>query len=71
MQVKFKFICCTDYDFTDGSGKQVKGISCRCFDPKTEKIVKVKTDKKLDYKFGDEVLVNVVPNGNYVNYEIA
>lgn len=71
MQIKLKFICCTDYDFTGNDGNQVKGISCRCFDPESRKIVKVKTDKMLDHKFGDDILVNVKPNGNYLNYEVA
>lgn len=71
MQIKLKFICCTDYDFTDDNGKQVKGVSCRCFDPESGKIVKVKTDVMLYNEFGDDVIVNVKPNGNYLTYEIA
>lgn len=65
MQVTLKFILCSPYDF-DGK----KGFSCRCYDPKANKIVKVKTDKELPYVFGDDVTVDVVPNGNYLNYEI-
>lgn len=69
MQVTLKFILCSSYDFDD-KGKHMQGFSCRCYDAKANKIVKVKTDKDLPYVFGDDVTVDVVPNGNYLNYEI-
>ena len=71
MQITLKFICCSSYDFTDDEGKRVKGVSCKCFDPESKKIVKVKTDTLLDFDFGDDILVNVIPNGNYLTYEVA
>lgn len=66
MQMKVRFICCSSYDF-DGN----KGISCKCFDENKKKIIKVSTNHLLDYDFGDEVIVDVIPNGNYLNYQIA
>lgn len=70
MQIKLRFICCSPYDFTDDEGRRVQGISCKCFDERSKKIVKVKTDKYIELDFGDEIDVDVVPNGNYLNYEI-
>lgn len=70
MQTTLKFICCSSYNFKDDDGNRVQGISCKCFDEKTKKIVKVKTDNLLYYEFGDDVTVDVIPNGNYLNYEI-
>lgn len=71
MQTTLRFICCSAYNFTDDDGKKVEGITCKCFDEKSKKIVKVKTNKVVLYDFGDDVLVDVVPNGNYINYEIV
>lgn len=70
MQTTLKFICCSSYDFNDKDGNRVQGISCKCFDEHSKKIVKVTTDKELNLDFGDDVTVDVVPNGNYLNYEI-
>lgn len=66
MQMHVKFICCYSYDF-----EGMKGIACKCFDTDKKKIIKVKTKHLLDYEFGDDVLVNVVPNGNYLEYQIS
>ena len=71
MQMILKFILCSPYDFTDEHGKRVCGYSCKCFDENSNSIIKVKTDRMLDYHFGDDVLVDVVPNGRYINYHIA
>lgn len=71
MQVVFRFICCNEYDFTDDNGRRIQGVSCKCFDENAKQIVKVKTDKMLDKVFGDEVLVNLVPNGRYLSYVVA
>ncbi|MCD7723058.1 MAG: hypothetical protein LUH82_03790 [Clostridiales bacterium] len=62
------FINCSRYDFTDSIGKQIAGVTCKCFDRATSKIVKVKTDKVIDLPFGAELVVDVVPNGNYLDY---
>ena len=66
-----KFICCSEYDFDGADGKRVKGISCKCFDEESGKIVKVKTDVVIPAKFGDEIEVKVKPNGNYLDYEFV
>lgn len=67
-----KFICCSAYNFVDSdTGERVQGISCKCFDVENKEIIKVRTDKMLSYEFGDDVLVNVVPKGKYINYQIA
>ena len=72
MQTTLKFICCSDYDFVNQeTGERITGIAFKCFEPNSKKIVKVKTDCLIDGEFGDDVLVNVVINGNYLNYEIA
>lgn len=71
MQLKVRFICCRPYNFVDDAGNQVHGVSCSCFDEASNKIIKVKVDRVLDYVFGDEIMVNVVFNGNYVRYEAA
>lgn len=71
MQMIVKFICCTSYDFVDADGKRVVGVSCKCFDENNNCIIKVKTDKMLDYHFGDDVLVDIIPNGRYLNYQVA
>ncbi len=69
MKYVLKFICCSEYDFTDDNGKQVKGITCKCFDVETGKIVKVKTDALIPAEFGEDLEVTVKPNGNYLSYE--
>ncbi len=70
MKYVLKFISCSEYDFTDeNTGKEVKGISCKCFDVESQKIVKVKTDVVIPADFGDDLEVDVVPNGNYLNYK--
>lgn len=71
MQMTVKFICCTSYDFKDGDGNRVVGISCKCFDEENNAIIKVKTSHLLPNKFGDDVVVNIIPNGRYINYQIA
>lgn len=71
MQLTAKFINCEPYDFKDSNGNRVQGISCKCFDVVSNKIIKVKTEKMLPYNFGDDVTVDVVFNGRYVNYQIA
>lgn len=71
MQLIVKFICCSEYDFNDLDGNRVSGISCKCFDEQSKSIIKVKTDKMLVNKFGDDILVDVVPNGRYINYHVA
>lgn len=71
MQITVKFICCSPYDFKDSDGNRVSGISCKCFDEESKSIIKVKTDKMLANKFGDDILVDVVPNGRYINYHVA
>lgn len=71
MQTTLKFICCSEYDFVDAEGKRVSGISCKCFDMHAKKIVKVRTNHFIDADFGDDIDVNIVPNGNYLNYEVA
>lgn len=69
MNMTLKFICCSEYDFED-KGKRVTGISCKCFDEKAKKIVKVQTDKMIKADFGTDIPVIVEPNGNYLNYRI-
>ena len=71
MQLVVKFICCSEYDFNNPDGNRVKGVSCKCFDEQSKSIIKVKTDKMLVNKFGDDILVDVVPNGRYINYHVA
>lgn len=72
MQINMKFVCCSSYDFVNHeTGERVQGISCSCFDESQNKIIKVKTTKMLNYKFGDDVVVNAVPNGKYISYEIV
>ena len=63
MQKKLKFILCKEYNF-EGN----EGISCKCYDPSSQKIVSVKTSRVLKNVFGDEITVNVELNGNYVTY---
>lgn len=64
MEITLKFILCKEYDF-DGN----HGISCKAYDPNANKIVSVKTDKLLNaFVFGDDLLCECVPNGNYLNY---
>lgn len=71
MQTTLKFICCFSYDFKDDSGERITGITCKCFDEESGKIVKVKTNHMIDACFADEIIVNVIPNGNYLTYEVA
>lgn len=71
MQKTVRFICCSGYDFKDKAGNRVVGISCKCFDEETKTIIKVKTNHLLDCEFGEEIVVNIVPNGRYINYQIA
>ena len=71
MEFTMKFINCTPYDFTADNGMRYSGYSCRCFDTSNKKIVKVKSNKMLNYDFGDDVTVIAVPNGRYLNYEIV
>lgn len=72
MQTYLKFICCSNYDFTDpNTGNRVSGITCKCFEPTSGKIVKVVTDTVLENDFGDEILVECVPNGNHLTYQVA
>lgn len=66
MEMTVKFILCKEYDFEGNHG-----ISCKCFDTKSQKIISVKTNSVLPYVFGDDVVVEVVPNGNYITYTIA
>lgn len=65
MEILVKFINCTEWNFDDR-----KGISCRCYDPNSNSIIKVKTNVMLSNDFGDDVLVKCFPNGRYLNYEI-
>lgn len=70
MQRTFKFICCSAYDFTNkDTGERISGIKCQCFDPEQKQIVSVKTDRMLNYNFGDDIEVDIVPNGRYVSYK--
>lgn len=69
MKYVLKFICCSEYDFEDDNGKRVKGVTCKCFDCETGKIVKVKTDALIPAEFGEDLEVVVKPNGNYLSYE--
>lgn len=69
MKYILKFICCSSYDFTDANGKRVTGITCKCFDEETGKIVKVKTAGLIPLIFGEDIEVVVKPNGNYLSYE--
>ena len=70
MQIKFKFINCYEYDFTDKeSGERRQGVTCNCYAPDTKKIVKVKTDRLVNKQFGEEITCNVIFNGRYVIYE--
>lgn len=71
MEIIMKFINCTSYDFKAENGTRYVGFTCRCFDPATEAIVKCKADHLLDYQFGDDVTVNAVPNGRYLNYHVS
>lgn len=72
MQMVVKFICCSAYDFTDReTGERVQGISCKCFDTENKDIIKLKTDKMINAEFGDEIVVDVIPNGRYINYKVA
>ena len=71
MELVMKFINCTPYDFTAENGAHYSGYSCRCFDTRSKKIVKVKSDSFIDLEFGDDVTVDCVPNGRYLNYSIV
>lgn len=71
LQLIFKFILCKSYDFTDNNGQRVTGITCQCYDPENKSIIKVKTNHLVNAEFGDDILVNVVPRGRFVDYEIA
>jgi hypothetical protein len=72
MQVKFKFICCSEYDFDDReTGKHMHGFSCKAYDPTSKQIVKVRTNHQINKEFGAEITCNVIFNGRYVNYEVA
>lgn len=70
MNIKVRFICCSEYDFMD-NGKRVQGFSCKCYDENSGKIIKVKTDKMVKAEFGTEIPVIAEPNGNYINYRIS
>lgn len=65
MELCVKFINCTAWKF---DGKE--GITCRCYDPNSNSIIKVKSSYMLDNVFGDDVTVKCVPNGRYLNYEV-
>lgn len=65
VELSVKFINCTAWEF-DGK----KGITCRCYDPQSNSIIKVKSHVMLDNAFGDDVVVKCVPNGRYLNYEV-
>lgn len=70
-QATFKFILSKPYDFTDNNGQRITGITCQCFDPENKCIIKVKTKHLVNAEFGDDILVNIVFNGRYANYELA
>lgn len=72
MTTLLKFIENHSYDFNDkNTGERVQGIYCSAFDPDAKRIVKVKTKHLLDNQFGDDLTVNVVLSGRYVDYEVA
>ena len=72
MTTELKFIENHSYDFTNKkTGERVQGITCNAYDPDGKKIVKVKVKHLLDKQFGDDLTVNVILNGRYVDYEVA
>lgn len=71
MQKTVKFVLCKPYDFTNPDGERITGVSCQCFDPESKCLLKVRTKHLVTAEFGDDILVNIVFNGRYVNYEIA
>lgn len=70
MKVKLGFIFSREYDFVDpNTNKRMQGISCRCFEFNSGKIVKVSTDVEIPAKFGEILEVNGVIDGDKIKYE--
>ena len=70
MKVKLGFIFSREYDFTDpNTNKRMQGVSCRCFEFNSGKIVKVSTDVEIPAKFGEILEVDVKLDGDKVKYE--
>lgn len=73
MEIAVKFITKTKYDFEDKNGQRVAGTTAYCFEPKTQKIIKVKVKHEnviANKEFGADMTVFAIPNGRYLNYEI-
>lgn len=74
MNFVVKFIVAQSYDFDDKkTGKRVAGTTAHCFDSKTKKLLKVKVVNASAVegkKFGDDITVVAVPNGNFIRYEV-
>ena len=68
MKYELIFIKCKEYSFTNDNGELIEGVTCHCFDKKTNSIVKVKTDTVIPAEFGDILEVEAEINGNYVNF---
>lgn len=71
MEMVYKFINCNSYDFVDKGGVRRVGVSCNVYDPDTKKILKCKAKHLINLQFGDDITVNVIPNGRFINYEVV
>ena len=73
MKLNVKFINAKPYDFTDGQGKRFVGCNIFVFDSHSNSIIKVKVVNASAIegkKFGDDIVINCIPNGRYLNYEV-
>lgn len=70
MELTIKFICEKAYDFTE-KGTRYVGVTVHAYDPKSDSILKCKATGLTGLKFGDDLKVHAIPNGRYINYEVA
>lgn len=73
MILECKFINASSYDFTDGQGRRIVGTTANCFDTNSKSLIKVKVRNATAIegkKFADDIRVNAIPNGRYINYEV-
>lgn len=70
MEFTVKFICEKSYDFKQ-DGKHYAGVTVHAFDPRSNSILKCKANQFTGLNFGDDLTVYAIPNGRYINYEVA
>ena len=73
MKLNVKFINARPYDFTDNNGKRIVGCNIFVYDFQSKEILKVKVVNPASIegkKFGDDITINCIPHGRYLNYEV-